>query len=342
MIARISTLIHPNGSHIELPKAVPSFSSKGFPVDKKSGKSDVNNALKMVGPSIRYSLLISAYDIHKKYYDKPISYCRNKEMVIIDSGGYELSDFVDSTEPKFQKPIEDKRYTINKYEKILNKLTGNTSYVIANYDIDTKGLKLSEQIKRAKTLFRKFPKYLHSFVIKPSGKSANYINVNEIISHLDKMSNFGVIGITEKELGSNPLEQLKNIANLRIALNNKKLNIPIHIWGGLDPVITPLYFCAGAEIFDGVSWLRYGYYKDRAIPKESYKILNEEISSYAQQSTYRRTFNNLNYLEELSMRMRLFYHKNGDDFSMWENNAEVTKYGYDKLCASLPEVLGGE
>ncbi len=49
---------------------------------------------------------------------------------------------------------------------------------------------------------------------------------------------------------------MQNIAKLRKALDKAGLNIPLHVFGSLDTVTTPLYFLAGADIFDGLTWLR--------------------------------------------------------------------------------------
>jgi hypothetical protein len=33
----------------------------------------------------------------------------------------------------------------------------------------------------------------------------------------------------------------------------------IHVLGGLDPFMTPLYFLAGADVIDSLTWLRMGF-----------------------------------------------------------------------------------
>ncbi len=104
MLARRTTLQHPIGSAIDMPRLIPSFSSKGFPFfeDKSTGNklSEATNALEMAGPTISDSILLSAYDISHRYLRDPERFYGNKEMVIIDSGEYELSSDFDSTEPK--------------------------------------------------------------------------------------------------------------------------------------------------------------------------------------------------------------------------------------------------
>lgn len=104
MLARRSILKHPLGATIDMPRLVPSFSSKGFPSFKvkkrKRPYSDSTRALELIGPYINDSILISAYDLHHGYLRKPKRFYNGKELIFIDSGGYELSHDWDSTEPK--------------------------------------------------------------------------------------------------------------------------------------------------------------------------------------------------------------------------------------------------
>jgi hypothetical protein len=344
MLARISQLTHPNGSIIELPKAVPSFSSKGFPIIKnkkmKREISEVDNALKMIGPLTKSSILISAYDIYKNHLIDPLSYCNDKELVIIDSGGYELSDYFDATEPKYQPVRPDKNFTVTEYEKIIKKLNKSKSFVISNYDYSTTNKSIPNQIEEAKILFNKFPKFLHSFIIKPI-KKGNFIEIDEIIRYLPEMRIFNIIGIIDNDLGDNILKQLVNIAKLRIALNDRGMEVPIHIWGGLDPFITPLYFCAGAEIFDGVSWLRYGYYDNMAIPRDTFDALSSNVTN-KDKAIADRLLKNINYLEDLPFRMQRFVIKGEPDFSVWENHSNQIKKIYEKLLTKIHKMKGAK
>ena len=53
---------------------------------------------------------------------------------------------------------------------------------------------------------------------------------------------------------------MKNIAQIRRALDGVGLDTPLHVFGSLDTVTTPMYFMAGADIFDGLTWLRFAFY----------------------------------------------------------------------------------
>lgn len=83
--------------------------------------------------------------------------------------------------------------------------------------------------------------------------------IAQIGSHGTQMRRLDVVGVTEKEVGSSLRERIETIMALRRALDGIDPAFPLHVFGGLDPVLTPLYFLAGADVFDGLSWLRYAY-----------------------------------------------------------------------------------
>jgi hypothetical protein len=106
---------------------VPSFSSKGFQFfDDESGvtRSEVSHALALTGPHISDSMLLSAYDIWHGYLDRPDQHYGTKELVILDSGGYELSPEWDSTEPKQGKYKPAEGYGAEQYLEVLAGLPG--------------------------------------------------------------------------------------------------------------------------------------------------------------------------------------------------------------------------
>ena len=101
-------------------------------------------------------------------------------------------------------------------------------------------------------------------------------NTTTLIRYRRKMlrllRTFDIVGVTEREIGESIHDRLVNIARLRKSLNAAEVTIPIHVFGGLDPLLTPLYFAAGAEIFDGLGWLRYAYQGRRSDAPGSRRI----------------------------------------------------------------------
>lgn len=344
MLARRTVLKHPIGTAIDMPRLVPAFSSKGFPFfdDEVTGQklSEVTNALELTGPTISDSILLSAYDIYHNYLRAPEQFYGNKELVFIDSGAYELSLEFDSTEPKQDIYEPNDSYNFEAYQKVLSKLPNGFPIVITNFDYQSSGQPVEEQIEEAQVLFNDLPNFLHCFIVKPTGRQ-KYLDIPEVERHIEKMRRFEILGVTEKELGNNLLERLTNIARLRGTMDRLSVNAPIHVWGGLDPVVSPLYFCAGAEIFDGVSWLRYGYYNDMAVSRDAYTAIELGVQMQWRRAEALRLAKNISYLENLTIRMRRFVDKGGHDFKVFGSQADAIEGAYQALSTKIPELKGG-
>ena len=82
------------------------------------------------------------------------------------------------------------------------------------------------------------------------------------MTQAEEFASFDVVAITEKGLGESPIDRMAAIARLRRALDEANCRMPIHVFGSLDPLSICLYAMAGAEIFDGLTWLRYVFVKD--------------------------------------------------------------------------------
>ena len=126
MLARRSTLQNKAGIPVDLPRLVPSFSSKGFPLFSASGGkcSEVTNALALMGPHLKHSFLIRAYDIYHDLIRHSEPFITTAELVFLDSGAYELAKEYDSTEPK-QPPYAPRRFRESDYHSVLKKLPKN-------------------------------------------------------------------------------------------------------------------------------------------------------------------------------------------------------------------------
>lgn len=349
MLPRRSTLKHPSGLTRDLPCLIPSFSSKGFPFfrkkqeDKMPEYSETTLSLELLGPFIKDFILVSAYDLHWKWFREPEKYFDNKALIFIDSGGYELTSDWDGTEP-VQYQYKSLDFSEDDYIKVLEKLPSKANYVIANHDWTTRKKSFEDQIKAAQKLFNRFPQHGKSFVGKPGEKERHgYLNIEEVKSCLGLCKNFDIIGFTEKELGEDILERMENIAKIRVAMDQEGMKIPIHIWGGLDPVVTPLYFFAGAEIFDGVSWLRYAYYNGVAIYRDAFGILNTELGLTRPTDHIRAISlnHNIAFLQNLTTLLQRFVDKKGKDFSMFDGQREVFEKAYQTFITKTRALQGG-
>jgi predicted RNA-binding protein len=202
-------------------------------------------------------------------------------------------------------------------------------------------MSLEDQIASATELFNEFPKYLHNFLIKPgkTGKD-NSLDIDDVIANLKKMQKFDILGITEKEIGKNLWNRLINISNIRAAMDRANIKIPIHIYGGLDPTITPLYYFVGAEIFDGISWLRYAYKDGVAIYRNACSFLEHGLDISQDQAMAKNMHDNILYLQKMASHLKNFVNQEAQRFDMFENNAVVYKKAYENLATKIAELKG--
>ncbi len=324
LFKRRTSILLKNELPATLPRLVPSFSSKGFPLRLDDGgheQSSVSEALNIIGKYMHDSMLLSAYDLHHEHFDKPDRFFAVPEVLIIDSGGYELSRGYDSTEPK-QESQAHKKFDARKYIRVLKGLPKNLSVVITSFDHEYRGKPLDLQIAAAEELFNQFPRSLHDFLIKPVAENHEVLDTDSIIKLVRRMKDFDIIGVTEKELGRNLLERLINILKIRSALERNEMDIPIHVWGGLDPTITPLYFFAGADIFDGVSWLRYAYHDGIAMYMDAFGAIVLGVNATADQVRADVLNRNLLYLNTLTGKLKQFAESGDTDFTVFDSHAE--------------------
>ena len=146
------------------------------------------------------------------------------------------------------------------------------------------------------------------FLIKPETKEQEYIQINNIVRKIKELKSFDIIGVTERELGSSILQRMVNIAKIRKALNVNGIDSPIHVFGSLDPITSILYFLAGAEIFDGLTWLKYSYFNNAAIYISNFGVLNSELGINIRDSQVKSMaiVKNTYYLEKMKYTMKDF------------------------------------
>jgi hypothetical protein len=283
-----------NGTEIErTPLLVPSFSSKGFP--------EVAGIIKMAEEFIEGPMLISAYDLHYKHITGPFV---APALIFLDSGGYEAgkdADFSDLAENR-ETP---KPWTREDHQMILQSWESSVPAVVISYDHPKDRTQIAEQINRAQALPSK-ENTLREILLKPETATQRFLKIEHIIPHVHKLAQFDIIGITEKEIGSSILDRMKNVARLRMALNNAGLKTPIHVFGSLDTLSTPLYFVAGADIFDGLTWLRFGYRDGHTLYRQNFGALSLGVNTKANMIDALCWARNLQYLKELELEMRRF------------------------------------
>jgi hypothetical protein len=359
MLARRSKILHPLSGEIELPLLVPAFSSKGFamyPVGRGKEKrfySENAYALSDFGKNPYSSVLVSGYDLHFNHFDapeltkgKPEIYLKNSSLVFLDSGGYELIGGFDSMEVKTYSHTPLKGYGAKEYEEVIRMfatLKDPLPLIITNFDNDARGKPIEEQIKTARALFRKFPDYMTDFILKPWTPDSEIVDPSRMSDgDFKNLHGFDIIGVTEKELGKNIFDRIKRVARLRKGFDDANISSPIHVWGGLDPIVTPLFFFAGAEIFDGVSWLRYAYRDGIAINREVYAIISDlGVTSSKQFNHAYVSFTNLAFLNNLTISLQQWVDFEGENFDMF--NPRLMKYfklAYTTMVSKIDSLKG--
>jgi hypothetical protein len=358
MLARRSQLRLPDGSSCDLPLLVPSFSSKGFGFSRtKIGKSLVNVSdasadLHDFGQTPSSCTLISAFDLHFRHFRlhderrrSCLDWVPNCRVIFVDSGGYELAPDFDTSEPKSPSYTPPSDYGRDQYVAVLETLrkrAERANIVVPNFDWGTRGDSLTAQISDARALKRRHGHMLHSFILKPWSHSTTIVDPRKLSpSDIADLGGFDIIGVTEKELGTDLIDRLRRISQLRLALNQNHIAAPIHVWGGLDPLLTPLYFFAGAEIFDGVSWLRYAYVDGLAVNREAAPVLDPEVGVDARRNFARpmTAMRNRSFLDRMSACLQQWVDLDGRDFRMFPNSTrDHLSRAYETMLTTIPEM----
>ncbi|NKC13877.1 MAG: hypothetical protein GKR94_17310 [Gammaproteobacteria bacterium] len=331
---------------MDLPLLVPSFSSKGFGfyVEKSEGTervhSETNGALDVLGAYLHESFLISAYDLFHDHYASPKKHLETPRLLFLDSGGYELAPEFDSTEPKIT-PVRNLPFSFENYLAVLDDLVetnSDASILVANYDWDTKHTPFERQIQSSKRLFDSYPHWGKNLLLKPASDRSDVIEVDALLPVVAELRDFDVVGVTEKELGHDLLDRLRRLARLRVLLTRNDIHVPIHVWGGLDPTITPLYYFAGGEIFDGVSWMRYYLHEGLAVNLESSIQIRGDLAAPYDESIVTALSSNISYLAGLATSLQVFGSSENQDFTVFEHGRENLKRAFETMRSQISEL----
>jgi hypothetical protein len=338
--ARSRTLRHPRGNEVKTPLLVPSFSSKGFDVVQRSGKSktlrsEASQYLDFFSHRLNETFLVSAYDLHNGLLDQAprfnskhsTSVFSLPEILFLDSGLYEWRTGSDAGEPvqEVRLPTDWNQAMHTEFLKQVPPDANNLAIV----SWDSYGGYL-RQIKQAQAFFASYPGAMSVFLLKPvSGSPSSkhrYYDIGKLTPHAERLAAFDVIGVTEKELGKSVLDRAATVARLRDLLDAKEVDAPIHIFGGLDPLYSPLYFAAGAEIFDGLTWLRYAFIDGVAVHRDSLPILYRRLDMDSELRTLTAQTNNLDVMQDLARQMKRFVRTK--DWKLFGERAAVLEDAY--------------
>ena len=270
---------------LETPILVPSFSSKAL--------VNVEAVFSTLQPFITESFLVSAYDISHHGIRLPDG--APAEVLFLDSGGYEVSKDHDQMEPLYRARLFNS-WNLDDYKDVLRNTDTIMPTFATSFDHPNTRQPFSKQIDDAVSLFQEFPAMGREFLIKPESPNQRVVDISNLTSHVEHFREFDIVGVTEAELGDSTLARMRNIAFLRQLMDSYKIFKPLHIYGSLDPVCTPLYFLAGADIFDGLSWLRLAYRDELAVYHRNRVPLDFGLGETEEVGLMRSYMANLHYL----------------------------------------------
>ena len=309
---------------IRTPLLLPSFSSKGFPA--------INKIFQTMQEVIDGEVLISAYDLHHDLLKGSFDFA---QAIFLDSGGYEASKDIELSEDR-EKEYEPKVWTQEEYRSVLSGWSSNRPTVFVSYDHPDHRLTTSDQIDRADTSLPIGSNVFREILFKPETKEECEINISAVLENIHRLSSFDAIGVTEKEIGQNLQSRMVNIARIRQALITAGLDKkPIHVFGSLDTISTPLFFVAGADIFDGLTWLRYAYHEGLTIYRQNFAVLNHGTGTRSDLGEALCLKSNYLYLKELTIEMKGFLRD--QSFDNFKYHSKLIERAYNGVM----EEIGG-
>lgn len=230
---------------VRTPLLVPSFSSRGF-----SSIGAIFNDLRL---HLFGSCLVSAFDHASGRIVGDFS--DFADLVVLDSGVYETDALLADEGGRTSPPSRGSPWTRDAYRALLTGLRPNANVVAVSFDgyEDT-----AAQIRNAVEDFACAPSAVGDLLLKPEtrGQALDPLIVRR---HAEQLATQSVIGVTERELGDTIRARCVTLASIRDALSEIGSRVPIHVFGVITPGTVLAYFLSGADIFDGLNWLRFDY-----------------------------------------------------------------------------------
>jgi len=244
------------------PILIPSFSSKGFP--------EIAGVWGSIDRFLPDAVLVSSYDLFYGHLGPEIN---TPTLLFVDSGGYEARGDFELSEI-YNVDYRPNEWDREKHRSGLNKLKSYSAQVLISFDEVVNQANIITQIGEANNFFSEYPDVAKDFLVKPN--ATRFLDINELESNAHLLEGFDIVGVTEKELGASLVDRLQNVTRLRIALSNMGLATPIHIFGCIDPISTWLFYLCGADIFDGLSWLRFVFHNNLSIYRNTWAVMTNQ------------------------------------------------------------------
>lgn len=331
------------GLTLTTPLLIPSVSSRGFPLDT-SGIAESSLLLQYAEDALNESLLVSGYDLHhhtlvggdalldergglNTVFDRP-------QLLVLDSGGYETGSSWESGHID-RNASPARQFSEQDYVNVVDRLSHERPTLIVSYDgPEADRGTYQDQIHTAQRFFGARLHFAHDLLLKPPA-TEEFHDPRALAAAAPDLVGFDVIGFTEKELGGRFLLRLETLARLRAVLDDAGVTAPIHLFGALDPLFTPLYFAAGAEIFDGLSWLRYAYCDGLAVHPEAGTLLRGGDDDGPDLRDALRVTVNLGELSRLKRQMERYALASARGFEEFGSHGQLMSQTYATMMARI-------
>ena len=238
---------------VSTPLIVPSFSSSGFP--------EVAYIYGETRDRLYGVCLVSALDLASGCI--PASVTDEVNLVLVDSGMYEARTSAEV--PIYNHPPEGTpNWSRGRYFEVASGVDVNSNAILVNYDGPGP---IDQQIGQAVEDFSHAPHAASDFLVKPESP-ARLVNVARLARYSGELQQFNMVGITAVEAGDSLKKRCSMVVMLRNTLDDAGLDLPIHVFGALKPIEVLTYFFCGADVFDGLSWLRFSFRQHGSKPIE--------------------------------------------------------------------------
>ena len=319
MLARITRLKLNNVEVGTTPMLIPSISSMLSRPDK---------LLETVREIINGPILISAYDYYYKLGKTP-KILNFTDLIFLDSGGYECTKDRDDMGLATHN-AKPKRWTRDMHKKVIREWSPEIPTVVVSYDHPNVRNSIEKQLNDAASIFEPDDhRFLKEILIKPELRKDKMVRIENLELCAESLKKFDILGITDKELGISINQRMRNIVKVRETLDKVGISIPIHIFGSMDTTTTPLYFLAGADIFDGLAWLRFVFEGGNTMYIPSSATKSFGTAENVKNMWIRSVYHNYNYMQDLKLQMEKYVRTS--DFNSFKYNAEFFKQSYEYL-----------
>ena len=305
---------------VPTPLIAPSFSSRGFP------------RVSDIWQEFRHKLygvcLVSTFDIAGERI--PADVTEMVDVAIIDSGMYEVNaEWIESGELHYS--TSEVNWTRDQYRECVSGLGRQGNAILVNFDHFGS---FEEQIRKGLEDFSLLSHAASDFLIKPTGPS-DWINLPKLNQHSEELKQFDIIGITAKDAGDSFLQKCSTVVMLRDSLDEAKLDMPIHVFGAISPFEVLTYFFCGADVFDGLNWLRLSFRTNGSAPIEESAMIDLNWNLTHLDLLTGEWTQNLKFLYRLQEAMQ-GYAAHGDLESL------VEQFPIARQSARIAEIAGAE